>query len=105
MISRTCFHAALPPPGWLFRLWNREDAAVRLDGLPGTLTPPALSVLSAGAVYESTGASAFRDDPGQWRALFADGSEVIDPSPSGVYGDRPANIVVVTDANVDRVVY
>ena len=91
--------------GWLFRVWNRTGEPVRLDGLPGATRPGADAVLSVGAVYEGTGESAFRDDPGRWEFLFADGAEVLEPSPSGAFGDRPANIVIVTEADVERVVY
>lgn len=90
--------------GYLFRVWNKSGANQTLSSLPGTFNKPTFGILSAGGKF-ADGTPSFAGDPPQFKILFASGQETLRPSPSDAFEDRPANIVVLTAATTNQIVY
>ena len=90
--------------GYLFRIWNRSGEAVSLDTLPDRFDGEVLGFLSDGASY-SDGTASYPDSPERGDALFEAGPEVLAPSPTGAFSDRPANVIVVVEPEVERLVW
>lgn len=93
--------------GYLFRIWNRGDGAIKLRRLPGRFNKrrQVLGILSTGAEY-SDGTLSFEGRDTLGEPLFVDRQrETLNPSPTGAFADRPANFIVVVEPEVDSLVY
>lgn len=90
--------------GYLFRIWNRSGQPIELDTIPDRFNQPIIGFLSVGAEY-TDGSLSFADRSLPNEVLFATGSEVLNPSPTGAFADRPANFIAIVEPTIDQLVF